>query len=224
MRAHLVFRAGMHGTDKRPCFKAGTMAILALLALWVTPAEAHKLKVFASVEGGVISGYGFFVGGGRPRGAEVIIRDKPSNKVVYRGDTDSEGRFSFKPASAANYTISLDTREGHMAESYIGVDRFPVASTLSATAASAAATPGEPGSVAQSSQAGASDVSASDIDRIVETAVARQVRPLLERIEALDDRLRLADVIAGICMILGLGGIGLWATTRHGSNHKQGSP
>jgi nickel transport protein len=49
---------------------------------------------------------------------------------------------------------------------------------------------------------------------LVEAAVQRQVAPLLERIEMMDDRLRFTDVMSGIFLIIGLAGIGLWARGR----------
>ena len=49
---------------------------------------------------------------------------------------------------------------------------------------------------------------------LIEAAVQHQVAPLLERIEAMDDRLRLTDVMSGIFLIVGLAGIGLWARSR----------
>jgi len=48
------------------------LGALALLVLAAAPADAHRLRIFATVEGGTIEGYAFFVGGGRPDGAVVV--------------------------------------------------------------------------------------------------------------------------------------------------------
>ena len=45
------------------------LPLAALLAL-ALPAQAHKLKVFATVEGDRVTGYAFFVGGGRAQGTD----------------------------------------------------------------------------------------------------------------------------------------------------------
>jgi nickel transport protein len=172
------------------------------------PAHAHKLKVFATVEGGTISGYGYFVGGGRPQGTTVIINDATAREV-YRGATDRDGRFSFLPAGPSDFTVIIDTREGHVAQTVLTAERFGATGPRPQPAAPAEA------HATKSAPPGSGEAEA---ERRMEAVVARQVRPLLERIEALDARLRLADIVSGVCMILGLAGIGLWAlgrTSRH---------
>lgn len=187
------------------------LALAMLIAMSSTsPAVAHKLKVFATVDGRTISGYGFFVGGGRPHGSTVIIMDGAAQEV-YRGTTDSEGRFSFTPAAPSNFSVVIDTREGHVAQAVLTADRFGAIAAKSETAGPAGAMETKP------SPSGGSDAEA---ERRVEAAVARQVRPLLERIEALDARLRLTDIVSGIGMILGLAGIGLWAIRRKSAELK----
>ena len=49
---------------------------------------------------------------------------------------------------------------------------------------------------------------------LVEAAVQRQVEPLLERIEAMDSRLRYTDMMSGLFLIAGLAGMVLWALGR----------
>jgi nickel transport protein len=49
---------------------------------------------------------------------------------------------------------------------------------------------------------------------LIAAAVQRQIAPLMARIEQMDSRLRLTDVVSGICLILGLGGIALRARGR----------
>ena len=55
---------------------------------------------------------------------------------------------------------------------------------------------------------------ATQLAALVESAVQRQVEPLLERIEQMDNRLRFTDIMSGIFLIIGLAGIGLWARGR----------
>lgn len=187
--------------------------VAVLLGFSATCAHAHKLKVFATLEGQTISGYGFFIGGGRPNGAEIVIKDK-SARDVYHGKTDARGGFSFKTTGASDYTIVVNTGEGHIAKALIEANRFSSPPAPSPTAEPTPVGDGDPGSAAQAAPTNGNDASEAEIQQIVEIAVAHQVRPLLEKIEALDSRLRLADIVAGICMIIGLGGIGLWATSR----------
>lgn len=74
-------------------------ALLLLLALLLAgPAAAHSLRLFAKVEGREVSGYGFFVGGGRPHGAGWSAR--MAGLPLAQGETDAEGGFRFEVPEA----------------------------------------------------------------------------------------------------------------------------
>ncbi|MDQ0509908.1 cobalamin biosynthesis protein CbiL [Ancylobacter amanitiformis] len=179
-----------------------------LLTLLILPglagaAEAHKLKVFAAVEGEKIGGYAFFIGGGRPQGVPWTAKNAQGVEVA-SGLTDAEGRFSFaRPATiASDLTITVDTREAHIASTTLPVSRLGGAAAPPATpAASATGTPAPP-------------LSDTRLAALVEAAVQRQVEPLEERIEAMDSRLRFVDALSGVFLILGLGGMALWEKGR----------
>ena len=183
------------------------LLILALLLL-ATPAMAHSLRVFAKAEGAQVSGYGFFVGGGRPQGVDWVAR--MADQTLASGQTDAEGRFAFAapPQVSADIVVTLNTGEGHMASATLPPTRFATAlppdapaPTTAPPAATSADTAPVPASTAPSPDQ-------------VESAVARQIAPLLERIEQMDARLRLTDIVSGVCFILGLAGVALWARGR----------
>lgn len=197
-----------------------SLALVALvLAAMALPAHAHRLKVFATVEEGAVSGYGFFIGGGRPEGSTVIIRDGADNEV-YRGTTDSEGRFSWRPAKPSALTVVIDARDGHVAEARIAEDRFAgvpaVTAAVPVDSADTAREAGVTSDAAPSTESAAcvATVDAAVLARLVDSAVARQLRPLLESFEAAEGRIRFNDVAGGIGMIFGLAGMALWATSR----------
>lgn len=164
-------------------------AALAALLLFVLPAEAHRLKLFAQATGGNIAGYGFYIGGGRPQGADLVITT-PDGKEVSRLKTATDGGFSFAPPTPGRYHLSLAAGDGHFAELDISTD--------GAVAAPAVATP----------QAAVP----ADLDVRIEAAVARQIRPLLEAYDAADGRVRFNDLLGGLGWIVGLAG--LWAFMR----------
>lgn len=170
--------------------------ILCLLALVLAgPAQAHKLKIFATIEDRSVTGYAFFVGGGRAQGSGWSAKDAAGRDIA-AGETDAEGRFRFDwPDDASAVTITVDTHEAHVASVTLTADRLvsqPVSPTSALTTS-------------------ASD---ADLPALVEAAVQRQVEPLFERIEVMDARLRLVDVVSGIFLIIGLAGAMLWARNR----------
>lgn len=176
---------------------------LALLLASALPAAAHRLKLFATVEDGTITGYAFFIGGGRPQGSTIVIRDGAGTEV-FRTATDDEGRFAWTPAGPDRFTVTVDARDGHAAETVLEADRFggpPV--------------PGAPAAAPPAFPLGASPSAATEaglIEAAVDRAVARQIRPLLEAYDAAEGRARFNDVMGGIGMIVGLAGIALWAS------------
>lgn len=180
-----------------------TRILLILLSLVIAgPAAAHSLRVFAKVEGQQVSGYAFFIGGGRPAGVTWVAR--MGDETLASGKTDGDGTYSFALASpiSAAITITVDTGEGHIATTTLaptrfgpaGAGRFGVPPTPSAGS--------DPASVAGATA------------HEVEDAVARQVAPLLERMEAMDARLRFTDILSGVFLILGLAGMSLWVRGR----------
>ncbi|MFA7437709.1 hypothetical protein [Castellaniella sp.] len=190
------------------------LVVLLLAALLASPAGAHSLRLFARVDGAQVGGYAFFIGGGRP--SDVGWVAKMDGALVAEGRTDGEGRYRFSvpPKVTGDIVITVDTQEGHVATTRLAASRFE---GLSAEAAPRARVP------AQSAQgldgaASASPGRPAHLDAAdrqwVEEALERQVGPLLERIEAMDARMRLTDTLSGIFLIIGLAGIGLWARSR----------
>jgi nickel transport protein len=166
-------------------------AALAVLLLFALPAEAHRLKLFAQATGENIAGYGFFIGGGRPQGADLVVTT-PDGKEVSRLKTGTDGGFSFTPPAPGRYHLSLAAGDGHFAELDISTD-----GTVAAPAAVApqASVP-------------------TDLDARIETAVARQIRPLLEAYDAADGRVRFNDLLGGLGWIVGLAGLWAWLRSR----------
>lgn len=178
------------------------LALAALLAL-ALPAEAHKLKVFAAVDGLSVHGYAFFIGGGRPEGSAWMARDA-AGATIASGTTDAEGRFAFDlpAAPAGDVTVTVDTHEAHIASATLS------ARSLGATAASP---PPPETSVAPAAEGPTDD---ARLAALVAAAVERGTEPLQERIEMMDSRLRFADILSGVFLIIGLVGIGLWARSK----------
>ncbi|MHC9236438.1 cobalamin biosynthesis protein CbiL [Pseudooceanicola sp. 502str34] len=178
-------------------------ALLLVLGL-AGPVLAHSLRVFATVEGAEVTGYGFFVGGGRPQA--VTWTATMAGRDIAQGQTDSAGGFAFPvPVPVeGTVTVTINSGEGHIASRAFGPERFGAAAPpLQAEAAP------EPAGASPTAE-----VTPEMIRTMTRTAVAQEVAPLLERIEAMDARMRLTDVISGLCLIFGIAGIALWARGR----------
>ncbi|MEP9351358.1 cobalamin biosynthesis protein CbiM [Xanthobacter sp. KR7-225] len=209
-----------------------------VLALAPAPAAAHRLKLFVTVEGDRVSGYAFFIGGGRPNGAPVAFRDA-SGRTLGTATTDADGAFAFTPERSETITVVVDAGDGHAAEARVTADRFaggagPSAAPgvgpsagMSSIPMAAGPAPGASSSVARRANgpapADAPDAAApalpaacdpAALAALVDVAVARQIRPLLEAEAEAEGRVRFNDVMGGIGMIVGLAGAALWASSR----------
>lgn len=218
--------------------------LIALIVMIViaNPAAAHSLRVFARAGAEGVAGYGFFVGGGRPQG--IGWHAEIGGTPLAEGVTDAAGGFAFavpQPVRAP-VTVTLDTGEGHIARATLPPERFAAAPdtapdtapiTAPDTAPPPHAPPSAPGPAAPSAPDLAAPhlatphlatpgLSAAELSALIETAaaratareIAREIAPLRERIEAMDSRLRLTDLIAGLCLIAGMAGLALWARGR----------
>jgi nickel transport protein len=196
--------------------------VLAILLLCAAnlPAEAHLLKVFATVEDGSITGYAFFVGGGRPQKALLIIQDK-SGSEIYRSNTDDNGGFNWHPPKPQTMTIMVNAGDGHMAQAILDAYRFDPnasdATPLSLPVEKSGGGKPSPGVFGEPACSSSAEIGVL-VDRSVDRAVSRQVRPLLEAFSATDSRIRLNDVVGGIGMIFGLAGITMWMSARRSTN------
>ena len=182
--------------------RALASALLALLlaCIALSPAQAHRLRVFAIVEQGAISGHAYFVGGARAKGASVVFRDT-NERELHRVSADEKGAFRWKPDAPQTIKIVVDAGEGHVGTMVIDRARF-----------SGARADEQPSG--DEEDAPVSTAQREMIEAAVDAAVARQTRPLMEAFEAMETRLRFNDIVGGIGMIMGMAGAALWAMAR----------
>ena len=96
-----------------PVCSARTVLLMALL--WSSTALAHRINVFAYVEGGQVHVEAYSAGGGKVRRAPVLIYG-PQGALLARTVTNGDGKATFIPKAATDLRISVDTGEGHRAE------------------------------------------------------------------------------------------------------------
>lgn len=184
--------------------------VCALMLLGADPALAHKLKVFALVDGGHIAGYAYFVGGAKATGATITVTDADGNALA-RLVPDAEGTFRYTPRDRIDHVIVADSGDGHLARWTLRADTLPAGLGASPPTAPAPAPSAQLPPAPELAQPDPSAVvSEETIAAWVEQSVARQLRPLREQLEAHDARVRLQDVLGGIGYIVGLAGLGLW--------------
>ncbi len=194
--------------------KSVAVAGLCLGLMVSLPAQAHKLKVFATAEGDRIEGEAYFVGGAKAAGASIVIADADGRELS-RLMPDAEGRFSYQVSRRMDYQVIADSQDGHQARWTIRADELaaglPPADAAEATPVAAEKAMPVP---MKQSEAETSGLAPAAVVALVERSVARQIRPLREEIEAYGEQVRMRDILGGLGYIVGIAGLGLWWRSR----------
>jgi nickel transport protein len=87
------------------------VAVLAIF-LFSTPTMAHKVNVFAYVEGGKVFTESYFPDGSPVEGGKVLVYDS-QDVLLLEGKTDKAGLFSFDVPKVDDLTIVIEATMGH---------------------------------------------------------------------------------------------------------------
>ena len=211
-------------------------ASLAFLAVLAGPALAHRVNVFAYVEGHDVVVECSYSRSERVRFGEVEVLDAATGAALLAGKTDEKGEFRFPVPAAVraakgDLRIVLKAGEGHQnatevkAAEYLSAAPDAAAATTATPAAPAPVPPltapvAAAGPVAAASapvqavsqtggQGGAAPaLDAAALERIVEAAVEKKIAPLRAILVAEKEKgPGLTEIIGGLGWLVGLAGI-----------------
>jgi nickel transport protein len=190
--------------------------LLPLLLLAPAPALAHKLNVFAHVDGATIVGRAYFTGDTAARHVDVIARD-PSGRELGRAKTDDGGNFTLPVRVRTDHRLTAETPDGHASGAYV-VPAAELPGDVPADANLRGQETSRPDSVSTARDAGPAPVGdlASTSARL--ESMQKQIEFLRQQIDESEQRLRLRDLLGGIGYILGLAGIAAYMKSRQKRN------
>lgn len=209
-------------------FRSIPFLLFILAGLWValnvTPAWAHKVTIFAWVEGDTVFTQSKFSGGKRVKNATVVVYDKEGNQLL-EGATDENGEFSFKVPKKTDLKIVLKASMGHLGEWTIPEEEITEVADTSETGAvekEAGTVMREEHPVSQTiadvespETVAALTVSRQEVQQVVDNALDRKLAPIVTMLtDSLDRGPKMGDVIGGIGYIFGLVGVGLYFSNR----------
>lgn len=209
--------------SRRPAVMLAALALLA--ALLPAPVQAHRINIFAWLEGDSVMVECGFNRSSPVRSGLITVFDGANGKELLQGHTDDKGHFSFPvpPAARAGHglRIQIAAGEGHRNEWIMDASEFsgadaPAASPMEkaegAGGAQGAAAPSAPAQT----QAGR-PATADDVRAIVNAALDAKLGPIRRDLAAqVNAGPGLRDIIGGIGWILGLAGMGLYFRGRRG--------
>jgi nickel transport protein len=194
------------------------------LGFCVFPAWAHKVTIFAWVEGDTVYTQSKFSGGKKAKNSTVVVYDKEGNQLL-EGKTNDKGEFSFKVPKKTTLKVALKASMGHLAEWTIPEEEItevadsPINRT---TGANVEVSTQQAPSLTEEKAAGDHSVapvvglSRAEIQALIDGSLDRKLAPILTMLsEAVDSGPKMSEVIGGIGYIFGLVGVGLYFTARN---------
>jgi nickel transport protein len=186
------------------------------LLLCATAAHAHRVVVFAWVEGDAVHTESSFSNGRAVQGGTVEVYDDTDSKLL-TGITDDQGRFAFPVPARGDLKVVVYAGMGHTAHWILTVDkidRIADPDTDPAPPISTGAPSGVAEHAASAPHAGAvSCVDAKAVEQIVRNALDNRFAALEVRLAAQRPS-PWREVVAGLGYILGLVGLAAYMHNR----------
>jgi len=163
------------------------------------PVFAHKVNVFAYVEGDKVYSESYFNDGKKCVDSKIEVFDNQENKLL-EGITNENGEFSFKtPQEEGDLKIVLTASMGHRAEYIIS------ANELVDTVGSIKEELEEPVPVVSPE---VSSFDLKEIQSLMEDALDKKLEPILREIKrSQEHKISPTEIIGGIGYIIGIFGI-----------------
>jgi nickel transport protein len=221
---------------------AACSVTLVALCLMSIQAQAHKVNVFAYVEGDKVVVQGYFSGNAKAMDCPVEVYDE-GGKKVHEGKTDRKGEYSFKladlPAFSGSLRIVLEAGMGHKAECTLSAadipspvkqepspkDQAPKGESAKEQPPREQPRPKDKSEEAPSGPAVAGSTPVMEqaaLTAALETAIDKKLEPVI-RMLGKQERLlleqqqggpKMTDIVGGIGWIMGLAGIAAFLMSR----------
>lgn len=193
----------------------GLAALLVLLA--AGSAMAHKVSVFAWVEGDTVFTQSKFSGGRMVKNGRILVTD-PQGTPLLEGRTDDAGHFAFKIPSKTALKIQLEAGMGHGASWTVPLVEIDAAAGAAVAPLGPAAAPDpQPAALPPPTESAAPPGALSEaaLEALLNRKLDEKLQPMTRMLAQLSDpEPSLRDVFGGIGYILGLMGVAAYVHFR----------
>ena len=174
--------------------------------LVVDSASAHKVMIFAWVEGDTVHTESKFSGGKKVKKGDVIVYDLQGNRLL-EGKTNEHGEFSFKIPKKTALKIVLLAGMGHRGEWTVPLEEIQgISSETSETTTNHSTIAKEPEK--QTRSVSVTNLSPDDIQLAFEKALDKKLTTVIKKLaESREHGPTVKDILGGIGYILGLVGV-----------------
>jgi nickel transport protein len=198
---------------------AVTLVLVCLTAIFLalpSPVFAHKVSLFAWVEGDMVYTQSKFFGGKKLKNAHVDVFDASGNRLI-EAETNEIGEFSFRAPVKAEMKIVVSAGMGHQAVWKLKASDFESISNdapLTEAASSQETSRDRPPISHTEIQPPPPGVTSDEIRVIVEKVLDKKLVPILKMLSESGDRTSMGDILGGIGYIIGLAGLAAYVSSR----------
>ncbi len=179
------------------------LCVAGILFFSATRVHAHRVTIFAWVEGDRVHTESRFSGGKAVVNGKIIVYDDRSNKRLLEGVTDAHGNFSFKVPRKTRMRIELLAGAGHRNKWILKEDAFGMSPP---TTPSQEVTPG-PGKPMEKPDPNLVAAFESTLERLLD----KKLSPVMKQLARMAaPKTTLKDVLGGIGYIFGMIGVGMY--------------
>jgi nickel transport protein len=214
-------RRGMHMDKIRVKNAVAVLFFICIIFLVIDSAFAHRVNVFAWVDGDTIYVESKFAGGRSVKSGKIVVTD-PQGVELLSGLTNDEGEFSFKIPERTDLKIVLHAGQGHRGE--WTVRAAEMAGLPSGTVSEAGAEKAGPSvskiavskiSEITGNKTPETDIKTKDLEEVIESVLDRKLKPITRMLADLKQQdPSIKDIFAGIGYIFGLAGVVAYVQSR----------
>jgi nickel transport protein len=206
---------------------ASRLTCLILLATLVLPSPglAHRVTVFAWVDGDTVRTTSQFSRSNKVHSGLIEVMDAATGELLVSGRTNDQGEFSFEIPPAVrtrgmDLRVALKAGEGHAGEWIVPATEYiaqngpaPVQQPNMQTPPKSAETSGQAAASPAVTQPPSADIQA--IEQAVERALDRKLAPVTRMLaEQMQAGPSATEIVGGIGWLMGLAGLGAWFAAR----------
>jgi nickel transport protein len=210
-----------------------SVAVLGAVCSSITLAWAHKVNVFAYVEGDTVIVEGYFSASVKAQDCPVEVFNE-GGKKIHQGKTNQKGIYTFKlgdlPAFSGGLRIVLEGGMGHKADYTVGASDIPAA--VKKEGPPKEQTRSDKSHDAPASPAPAAETRVADQAALVaaiEIALDKKLDPVVRMLAKQEKLLleqqfggpKMTDIVGGIGWIMGMVGLTAFFMSRKRTNGKQ---
>jgi len=187
--------------------------LIIIIALSAFDAHAHRVTIFAWVDGDTIHTQSKFSGGKRVNNGEINVFD-PDGNLLLKGNTDEKGEFSFKVPKKTSLKIKLIAGMGHQNEWIVPVEEIE---PLEQDRLVLSDQPVDSNKVLETKTKASTEtgLTREELEQVVEQTLEKKISPVMQMLSDLSDpKPRISDIFGGIGYIIGLVGIGAYFKNR----------